>query len=150
MAQHVADTDLRCETRVEVELEGQGRTMTKPIRVLVADDHAIVRRGIRALLAEVPDVEVVGEAGDGLEAAVRAATLRPDIILMDLMTPSPVEIEVMRQIKARQPHIHILALTSFAAGDKASPAIRTGALVYLLKDSGPEGLLQAIRQIHHD
>ena len=150
MEQHVSATDFWGVTGVGVEPESRGRTMTKPIRVLVVNSHTSVRKGIRALLAEVDGVEVVGEAPDGLEAVTWAKSLRPDVILMNLMTPSLVEIELMRQIKAQQPHIHILVLTSFPTGEKALPDIKTGALVYLLKDSGPDELVQAIRQIHHD
>jgi NarL family two-component system response regulator LiaR len=119
-----------------------------PIRVLITDDHSIVRKGIRALLATESDIEVVGEAGDGAEAAAQAQALRPDVILMDLMMPKMDGIEATRQILAQQPGMRILVLTSFAADDKVFPAIKAGALGYLLKDSGPEELVQAIHQVH--
>ena len=119
-----------------------------PIRVLITDDHSIVRKGIRALLATEPDIEVVGEAGDGAEAAAQAQALQPDVILMDLMMPKMDGIEATRQILAQQPGMRILVLTSFAADDKVFPAIKAGALGYLLKDSGPEELVQAIHQVH--
>lgn len=118
------------------------------IRVLITDDHAIVRSGITALLAQVSDIEVVGEASDGQEAITQAAILRPDVILMDLVMPNVDGIEAIRQIKARQPDSRILVLTSFAADDKVFPAIKAGALGYLLKESRPTDLIEAIRQVH--
>ena len=122
--------------------------MTSSIRVLVADDHAIVRKGIRALLATEPDIEVVGEAENGREAVTEAEKLQPDVILMDLVMPEMDGIEAIRRITARQPEARILVLTSFAADDKVFPAIKAGALGYLLKDSGPEELVQAIHQVY--
>ena len=119
-----------------------------PIRVLITDDHSIVRKGIRALLATEPDIEVVGEAGDGAEAAAQAQALHPDVILMDLVMPKVDGIEATRRILAQQPGMRILVLTSFAADDKVFPAIKAGALGYLLKDSGPDELVQAIHQVH--
>jgi NarL family two-component system response regulator LiaR len=120
----------------------------KPIRLLIVDDQAIVRKGIRALLAEVDGMEVAGEAGDGLEAVQLAADLRPDVILMDLVMPKLDGIEAIRRILADQPRARILVLTSFAADDKVFPAIKAGALGYLLKDSEPEDLIAAIKNIH--
>jgi NarL family two-component system response regulator LiaR len=122
--------------------------MTSAIRVLVADDHAIVRKGIRALLATEPDIEVVGEAENGREAVTEVERLQPDVILMDLVMPEVDGIEAIRRITARQPEAHILVLTSFAADDKVFPAIKAGALGYLLKDSSPEDLVQAIHQVY--
>jgi len=122
--------------------------MTAPIRVLIADDHAILRKGIRALLSTEPDIEVVGETGDGLETVARAQALRPDVILMDLVMPKMDGIEATRRVTAEQPGVRILVLTSFAADDKVFPAIKAGALGYILKDSGPVELVQAIHQVH--
>jgi NarL family two-component system response regulator LiaR len=119
-----------------------------PIRVLVADDHALVRRGICALLATEPDIEVVGEAHDGHETLARAQELLPDVILMDLVMPGLDGLEATQQITASQPGTRVLVLTSFSGDDKIFPAIRAGARGYLLKDSGPEELVQAIRQVH--
>ena len=121
--------------------------MVKKIGVLICDDHAIVRKGIRALLATQPDITVLGEAGDGQEAIQQAADLHPDVILMDLVMPQLDGIEATRRITAQQPDAHILVLTSFAADDKVFPAIKAGALGYLLKGSGPEELVQAIHQV---
>src|SRR5689334_3922798 len=122
--------------------------MSKTIRVLIADDHGVVRKGIRAFLATKPEVEVIGEAADGGEAVRMAAALRPDVILMDLVMPEVDGIEAVRQIRADQPDARILVLTSFATDDKVFPAIKAGALGYLLKDSSPGDLLEAIRQVH--
>ena len=119
-----------------------------PIRVLIADDHAIVRKGIRALLSTETDIEVIGEASDGAEAIAQTKALNPDVILMDLVMPKVDGIEATRQITANQPRARILVLTSFAADDKVFPAIKAGALGYLLKDSGPDELVQAIHQVH--
>jgi NarL family two-component system response regulator LiaR len=122
--------------------------MSQTIRVLIADDHAVVRKGIRALLATEPGVDVVGEAADGAEAVRAAAELRPDIILMDIVMPAVDGIEAVRRIMAAQPGSRILMLTSFATDDQIFPALKAGALGYLLKDTGPEDLVQAIRQVH--
>ena len=122
--------------------------MTTPIRVLIADDHAIVRKGICALLSVKPGIEVVGEASDGAETVAQAQALCPDVILMDLVMPEMDGIEATRQIVEQQPGVRILVLTSFAADDKVFPAIKAGALGYLLKDSGPDDLVQAIHQVY--
>ena len=122
--------------------------MTAPIRVLVVDDHAIVRKGIRALLSREHEIEVVGEAADGEEAIEQARSLCPDVILMDLVMPRLDGIEAIKRIVAQQPKARILVLTSFAADDKVFPAIKVGALGYLLKDSGPDELVQAIHHVY--
>ena len=122
--------------------------MSQTIRVLIVDDHTIVRKGIRALLTEIAGIDVVGEAADGQEAVAQANSLRPDVILMDLAMPRMDGIEATRQIKTSQPESRILVMTSFATDDKVLPAIKAGALGYLLKESAPEDLVQAIQQIH--
>ena len=122
--------------------------MSQAIRVLIVDDHTIVRKGIRALLTEIAGIEVVGEASDGQEAVAQANSLRPDVILMDLAMPRMDGIEATRQITTSQPESRILVMTSFATDDKVLPAIKAGALGYLLKESAPEDLVQAIHQIH--
>ena len=129
------------EGREESSVEGK-------IRVLVVDDHAIVRKGICALLATEKEIEVVGEAKEGQEAVSKTARLRPEVVLMDLVMPGMDGLEAIRRILAGQPEVRILVLTSFAGDDKVFAAIRAGALGYLLKDSGPEELIQAIKQVH--
>jgi two-component system, NarL family, response regulator LiaR len=121
---------------------------SKTIQLLVVDDQAIVRKGICALLAEVKGMKVLGEASDGLDAVKQADALHPDVVLMDLMMPRMDGIEAIRQIKAMQPQVRILALTSFVADDKVFPAIKAGALGYLLKDSDPEELITAIKNVY--
>jgi len=122
--------------------------MSEVIRVYVTDDHHIVRRGIKQLLETEPGIEVVGEATNGREAVADMDKLKPDIVLMDLVMPVMDGIEAIRQIKAGHPSIQILVLTSFATDDKVFPAIKAGALGYLIKDTGPDELVRAIRQVH--
>ena len=122
--------------------------MNQTIRVYLADDHPIVRRGIVDLLETEPGISVVGEATDGEEAVAGTATLQPDVILMDLVMPNMDGIEAIRQIKANQPEAKILVLTSFATDDKVFPAIKAGALGYMIKDTTPEELVNAIQQVY--
>jgi NarL family two-component system response regulator LiaR len=119
-----------------------------PIRVFVAEDHAIVRKGVCALLTLEPGIEVVGEASNGQEAVRGIERSQPDVILMDLVMPKMDGIEAIQQVMARQPEACILVLTSFATDDKVFPAIKAGALGYLLKDSEPSEVVDAIRQVH--
>ena len=123
-------------------------TQLNPIRVLIAEDHAIVRKGIHSLLTIEPGIEVVGEAKNGREAIARAQDVNPDVILMDLVMPELDGLEATRQIVECQPGARILVLTSFASDDKVFPAIKAGAMGYLLKDSDPRELVRAIRQVH--
>ena len=118
------------------------------IRVLITDDHIVVRKGIQALLATEPDIDVVGEAENGRQAVTEVGRLEPDVILMDLVMPEMDGVEAIRRISQQQPGARILVLTSFAADDKVFPAIQAGALGYLLKDSGADELIQAIHQVH--
>jgi NarL family two-component system response regulator LiaR len=120
----------------------------QPIRVLVVDDHAIVRKGISALFARVEDIEVVGEASNGQQAVERSAALQPDVVIMDLVMPQMDGISATYQITDQQPDVRIIALTSFATDDKVFPAIKAGALGYILKDSDPEELIKAVRQVY--
>ncbi len=122
--------------------------MTGLIRVLVVDDHEIVRKGIRALLSKERGIQAVGEAANGVDAVSQAKALDPDVVLMDLVMPRMDGIEATRQITTAQSNVRVLVLTSFAADDKVFPAIKAGALGYLLKDSSPAELIQAIRQVH--
>jgi two-component system, NarL family, response regulator LiaR len=118
------------------------------IRVFIAEDHAIVRKGIRSLLTLEPDLEVVGEAGNGREAVEQAGSLDPDVILMDLVMPELDGIQAIQQIKTGHPDAKILVLSSFSTDDKIFPAIKAGAMGYLLKDSDPAELVKAIRQVN--
>ena len=122
--------------------------MTETIHILIADDHAIVREGLRALIDTERGMELVGEAADGVEAVLRARSLQPDVILLDLVMPRKDGIEAISEIKRENPEARILVLTSFAEDDKVFPAIKAGALGYLLKDSSPQELLQAIREVY--
>jgi NarL family two-component system response regulator LiaR len=122
--------------------------MKNAIRVLIVDDHEIVRKGIRALLSKERGIETVGEAANGVDAIAQARSLEPDVILMDLVMPKVDGIQATRAITTAQPDARVLVLTSFAADDKVFPAIKAGALGYLLKDSSPTELIQAIRAVH--
>ena len=119
-----------------------------PIRVLLVDDHAVVRKGLRALFEREPGIEVVGEAADGEQAVLRVERLRPDVILMDLEMPGIGGVEAARQISERRPESKIVVLTSHAAEEDVFPALKAGALGYLLKHSAPDDVLRAIRQAH--
>jgi len=118
------------------------------IRILIADDHAIVREGLRAIIRVTPGMEVVGEAADGVQAVELARSLQPDVILLDLVMPRKSGIEAIAEIERENPSARILVITSFAGDDMVFPAIRAGALGYLLKDSSPQELLQAIRDVY--
>ena len=122
--------------------------MNKKIRILIADDHAVVRRGLRTILLSEPEMELVDEAADGMEAVLKARACRPDVILLDMVMPRLDGLGAIQQIKHENAAARILVLTSFAEDDKLFPAIKSGALGYLLKDSAPEQLLQAIRDVH--
>ena len=122
---------------------------SKPIRVLIADDHPVVRRGLRTLFSSKPGIEPVGEAADGAEAVLMARSLQPDVILLDMVMPHKNGLEAINEIKQENPEARILVLTSFAEDEKVFPAIKAGALGYLLKDSSPEELLDAIRNVYH-
>ncbi|MBN1979053.1 MAG: response regulator transcription factor [Anaerolineae bacterium] len=122
--------------------------MGESIRVLIVDDHAVVREGLRALIDVQPDMELVGEAADGVEAVDRACALRPDVMLLDLVMPRKGGLEAITEIKERDPDARILVLTSFAEDDKVFPAIKAGAMGYLLKDSSAPELIRAIRDVY--
>ncbi len=118
------------------------------IRIMIVDDHAVVRKGIQALLATEPSLEVIGEAEDGLQAVTLFEELKPDVLLLDLLMPRMSGIEVIRELKGKYKNVKILVLTSFAADEQVFPAIKAGALGYLLKDTQPEDLIEAIRQVY--
>ena len=116
-----------------------------PIRVLLVDDHTVVRQGLRMVLSLEPDLEVVGEAADGREAVEQAAALGPQVVLMDLLMPVMTGVEATREIKARHPDIEVVALTSVLEDRLVIDAVEAGAAGYLLKETGPETLFEAIR-----
>jgi NarL family two-component system response regulator LiaR len=120
----------------------------RSIRILIVDDHAIVRKGVKALLDQVENIDVIGEAANGKEAVDQTASLQPDVILMDLEMPVMDGVQAISQITAQHKLVRIIALTSFATDDKVFPAIKSGALGYILKDSEPDKLIKAIQQVH--
>jgi len=121
----------------------------QPIRVMVVDDHPIVIGGIRALLDTIEDIKIICEAHNGLQAIEAFDKLNPDVILMDLIMPEMDGIEAIQQITEKDPEAKILVLTSFITDEKVFPAIKAGAMGFLLKDSEPEELIKAIRDINN-
>jgi DNA-binding NarL/FixJ family response regulator len=122
--------------------------VSAPIRVLIADDHAVVRRGLRTFLELQEGIDVVGEAEDGAEAVSTAERLRPDVILLDLVMPRLDGVAAIRGIRECSPATRVIVLTSFLDDDKLLPAVRAGAAAYLLKDVQPQDLVAAIRTVH--
>ncbi len=120
--------------------------MMDKISLLITDDHALVRQGIRAFLELQPDLNVVGEAGSGEEAVRMAAELAPDVVLMDLVMPGIGGVEATRQVKQASPHSQIIVLTSYHEDEYIFPALRAGALSYVLKDVGPDELADTVRK----
>jgi NarL family two-component system response regulator LiaR len=123
--------------------------MSDTIRVFLADDHAVVRKGLEALIATQSDMTVIGTAVDGEEAVQQVAVLQPDVILLDLQMPRKTGLEAIQEIKMADPQARILILTSFSEDDTVFAAIKAGALGYLLKDSSPQELIQAIRNVYN-
>ena len=120
----------------------------RKIRVLVADDHAVVRQGLRTFLELQEDIEVVADVADGRAALAAVADHEPDVVLMDLVMPEVDGVEAIRRIARRRPRTRVIALTSFLDDDKVFPAVRAGAAGYLLKDVEPPELVKAIRTVH--
>jgi two-component system, NarL family, response regulator LiaR len=123
--------------------------MADLIRVLIVDDHIVVREGLRAFIGTQAGIEIIGEAENGFQAVELTALLKPDVVLMDLVMAGMDGIQATQKIKQDNPAARILVLTSFADDDKVFPAIKAGALGYLLKDSTPQQLLQAIQDVYH-
>ena len=124
--------------------------MSEKICVLVVDDHEIVREGLRTILSLEADIELLGEARDGVEAVEKALALAPDVILIDLVMPRKNGIDAIREIKAQMPQVRILVLTSFAEDSHVFPAIEAGALGFMLKDTTSATLVQAVRIVYRD
>src|SRR5215472_8372948 len=118
------------------------------IRVLIADDHVLVRGGMRALLAAAPDMEVTGEAATGDEAVSLADSLQPDVVIMDVRMPGMNGIEATRRILHSSPHIRVLVVTLFEDDDSVFAALRAGARGYVLKDADEEEVLRAVRAVN--
>lgn len=119
--------------------------MSTPVRVLIVDDHAVVRDGLRHILSQDAGVDVVGEAADGLEAVARAAALRPDVVLMDLRMPRLGGVEAIRRLRREVPATRVLVLTTYDDDTDVLPAVEAGATGYLLKDAGRAELISAVQ-----
>ena len=120
--------------------------MSEPITVLLVDDHAMVRQGVRAFLETQPDIAVVAEAASGEEAVRLAAEHAPDVALMDLIMPGMDGVEATRRLTARSPRTNVVVLTSYHDDEHVFPAIRAGALSYVLKEVGPDELAETVRK----
>jgi len=118
------------------------------IRVLLVDDHQVVRRGLRTFLEVQDDIDVVGEAADGAEGVARAEELRPDVVLMDVKMPGTDGVEALRILRASQNPARVLVVTSFTEQRTVVPALRAGAAGYVYKDIDPDALAAAIRSVH--
>jgi DNA-binding NarL/FixJ family response regulator len=118
-----------------------------PLRVLIVDDHPLFRKGLRTLLETLPDMDVVGEAATGQESIELAASMQPDVVLMDLQMPDGGGLAAIRQITTTYPHIHVLVVTLFEDDDSVFAALRAGALGYVLKDAEESEMMRAIRAV---
>jgi len=124
-------------------------TASARIRILVVDDHAVVRSGIRFFLLAFDDLELIGEAETGAEALALSEALNPDVVLMDLVMPGLSGIEAIRALKERRPQVRVIALTSFKDEELVQGALQAGALSYIIKDASEEELVEAIRLAYH-
>jgi NarL family two-component system response regulator LiaR len=122
--------------------------LTDPVRVVIVDDHVVVRQGLRAFLEAQDDIEIVGEAGDGEEAVRVVRDLVPDIVLMDLVMPKLDGVAAIREVRALSPSTSVIVLTSYVDDDKVFAAVKAGAAGYLLKDVQPSELADAIRTVN--
>ena len=118
------------------------------LRILLADDHPVVRQGLKTFFATQPDLEVVAEAATGAEAVARATELRPDVALLDLVMPDGGGIEAAAQIREASPATKVIVLTSYAEDENVIPALKAGAAGYLLKDAEPQELADGVRRVH--
>ncbi len=118
------------------------------VRLLLVDDHELVRAGLRTFLGLQPDIEVVGEAASGEQALALVPRLAPDIVLLDLVLPGLSGLEVVRRLRAAHPAVKVIVLTSYAGEESVLPAVRAGVAGYLLKDVGPAELADAVRAVH--
>ena len=123
--------------------------MPDPITVLLVDDHQVVRMGLKAYFDTLPDIQVVAEAGSGAEAVQLASQFVPDVVLMDLLLPGMDGVEATRAVKKASPRSQVIVLTSYHEDEHIFPAIRAGALSYVLKDIDPDDLAEAIRRANH-
>ncbi|MCG3209700.1 MAG: Transcriptional regulatory protein DegU [Anaerolineae bacterium] len=122
--------------------------MSDKIRVIVADDHAVVRQGVRDYLTDEADIEVVAEAGDGAEALAQVDALQPDVVLLDIQMPNVSGLEAVGRIKAQHPDVKILILTSYDSDPYIFNLLKTGINGYLLKTAGPDELVRAVRTVY--
>jgi len=122
--------------------------MVERIRILIVDDHPLIREGLRAVLETQPDMELVGEARDGNEAVIRAGALKPDVILMDLSLPEKDGLEATRQILYNDPSVRVLVLSNYLDDDKVFNVLKAGAKGYILKETFPQELRQAVRNVY--
>ena len=122
--------------------------MADPVRVLIADDHPIVREGLATVLDQEEDLEVVGQAGNGREAVSQVGTLHPDVVLMDLQMPEMDGVEAIRIIKEQSPDVRVIILTTYETDEYIFRGIEAGARAYLLKDAPPAEVIKAIRAVH--
>jgi DNA-binding NarL/FixJ family response regulator len=145
MAVTTPDADARLGRGTRTARLDEGAVSHTPIRVLLVDDHAVVRMGLRSFFDLQDDIEVVGEAGDGSEGVALARRLKPDVVLMDLMMPNMDGLTAIARIKSEMPETEIVAVTSFIEEEKVTAALEAGASGYLLKDAEAEEVASAVR-----